>query len=37
MVRSTVVLTEVGVSQRDITLCLEELLDTDVVAQLGQC
>ena len=29
MVRGTVVLTEVGVSQRDIPLCLEELLDTE--------
>lgn len=28
LVRSTVVLTEVGVSQRDVSLCLEELLDT---------
>jgi hypothetical protein len=28
LVRGSVVLTEVGVSQRDITLCLEELLDT---------
>jgi len=26
--RSTVVLTEAGVSQRDVTLCLEEMLDT---------
>lgn len=30
MVRATVVLTEVGVSQRDIPLCLEELLDTEL-------
>jgi len=28
LVRSTVVLTEVGVSQRDIGFCLEEMLDT---------
>lgn len=41
LVRGSVVLTEVGVSQRDITLCLEELLDTAlssswVNAQLAQ-
>lgn len=30
LVRSTVVLTEVGVSQRDISLCLDELLDTEL-------
>ncbi len=30
LVRSTVVLTEVGVSQRDVSLCLDELLDTEV-------
>lgn len=41
LVRGSVVLTEVGVSQRDITLCLEELLDTPlssswVNAQLAQ-
>lgn len=30
LVRSTVVLTEVGVSQRDVSLCLEELLDTEL-------
>jgi hypothetical protein len=30
MVRGTVVLTEMGVSQRDIPLCLEELLDTEL-------
>jgi hypothetical protein len=30
LVRSTVVLTEVGVSQRDIGFCLQELLDTDL-------
>ena len=28
LVRSTVVLTEVGVSQRDVSFCLEEMLDT---------
>ena len=28
LVRSTVALTEAGVSQRDISFCLEELLDT---------
>jgi predicted DNA-binding protein YlxM (UPF0122 family) len=28
LVRGSVVLTEVGVSQRDVTICLEELLDT---------
>ncbi len=30
LVRSTVVLTEVGVSQRDIAFCLEEMLDTSL-------
>jgi len=30
LVRGTVVLTEVGVSQRDVALCLEELLDTEL-------
>ena len=30
LVRGSVVLTEVGVSQRDVTLCLSELLDTAV-------
>lgn len=30
LVRGTVVLTEVGVSQRDVTLCLSELLDTEL-------
>lgn len=30
LVRSTVVLTEVGVSQRDISFCLDELLDTEL-------
>jgi len=30
LVRSTVVLTEVGVSQRDISFCVEEMLDTSV-------
>ncbi len=30
LVRGTVVLTEVGVSQRDVSLCLEELLDTQL-------
>jgi hypothetical protein len=29
-VRGSVVLTEVGVSQRDVTLCLSELLDTQL-------
>jgi hypothetical protein len=28
LVRSTIILTEVGVSQRDIGFCLEEMLDT---------
>lgn len=32
LVRSTVVLTEVGVSQRDIGFCLEEMLDTRLSA-----
>jgi hypothetical protein len=32
LVRSTVVLTEVGVSQRDIGVCLEEMLDTRLSA-----
>ncbi len=41
LVRGSVVLTEVGVSQRDVTHCLEELLDTElspswVNAQLNQ-
>ena len=41
LVRGSVVLTEVGVSQRDIPVCLEELLDTPVSpswvnAQLAQ-
>ena len=30
LVRSSVVLTRVGVSQRDISVCLDELLDTDL-------
>jgi transposase-like protein len=30
LVRSTVVLTEVGVSQRDVSFCLEEILDTSL-------
>ena len=30
LVRGAVVLTEVGVSQRDVSLCLEELLDTEL-------
>ena len=30
LVRSTVVLTEVGVSQRDVSFCLDELLDTEL-------
>jgi hypothetical protein len=30
LVRSTVVLTEVGVSQRDIACCLKEMLDTEL-------
>ena len=30
--RSTVVLTEAGVSQRDVTMCLDELLDTKLSA-----
>ena len=29
LVRGSVVLTAVGVSQRDVTICLEELLDTE--------
>ncbi len=41
LVRGSVVLTEVGVSQRDVTVCLGELLDTEpspswVNAKLGQ-
>ena len=40
--RSTVVLTRFGVSQRDIPICLEEMLDTRlssswVNGQLAQC